>query len=74
MKRKGLGVSPLTNRIYYGTKDTQSQKFTGAKTDVTEDAIAAVFQWFMGQMEDDMKEYSITYKGTDFDLIMRRKD
>ena len=39
---KGFGVSPLTNRIYYGTQNVEKQMFTGNKEDVTDKAIAAV--------------------------------
>ncbi len=69
---KGFGVSPLTNTIYYGTQDAKKQMFTGKKEDVTKGAIAAVFEWFMGNMEGN-EEYYITYPNTDFELVMRRK-
>ena len=44
--------------------------------DVTDDAIAAVYEWFMGNMEDSKgkkEEYQITYPSTEFELVMRRK-
>ena len=44
----------------------------GQKTDVTDSAISAVFEWFMGNM-DGKEEYSITYPGIGFDLVMRRR-
>ena len=69
---KGFGVSPLTNTIYYGTQNTKTQQWTGKKEDVTDEAIAAVYEWFMGNM-DDKEEYSITYPSTEFELVMRRK-
>lgn len=69
---KGFGVSPLTNRIYYGTQNVGKQMFTGNKEDVTDKAIAAVYEWFMGNMENN-EEYSITYPSTEFELVMRRK-
>lgn len=71
-KKKILGVSPLTNTIYYGTQDTEKHMWVGNKTDVTDSAISAVFEWFMGNM-DEKEEYSITYPGIGFDLVMRRK-
>lgn len=43
-KKKGFGVSPITNRIYYGTQDTEKHMWTGQKTDVTDDAIVAVYE------------------------------
>lgn len=70
---KGFGVSPITNTIYYGTQDPEKHMFTGKKEDVTNGAIAAVFEWFMGNM-DGCKEYSITYPSAEFELVMRRKD
>lgn len=69
---KGFGVSPITNTIYYGTQNPEKQMWTGKKEDVTNEVIAAVFEWFIGNM-DDKEEYSITYPGTEFDLVMRRK-
>lgn len=75
-RQKGFGVSPITNTIYYGTQDTEKHMWIGQKTDVTNGVIAAVYEWFMGNMEDDegeKEEYSITYPGTEFELVMRRK-
>ena len=76
-RKKGFGVSPITNTIYYGTQDTEKQMWVGDKTDVTNDVIAAVYEWFMGKMEDEhgkSTEYRITYPGTDYELIMRKKE
>lgn len=76
MAKKGIGVSALTNRIYYGTQDTEKHMWVGEKTDITSDAIASVFEWFMANMEDSegkKKEYQITYPGIGFELVMRRK-
>ena len=75
-KKKGFGVSPITNTIYYGTQDTEKHMWVGQKIDVTDDAIAAVYEWFMGNMEDSegkKEEYQITYPSTEFELVMRRK-
>ncbi len=69
---KGFGVNPLTNTIYYGTQNKEKNVWTGKKEDVTDDAIKAVYQWFMGNM-DGNEEYSITYASTNFELVMRRK-
>lgn len=71
-KKKGFGVSPITNTIFYGTQDTEKHMWIGQKTDVTDDAIMNVYQWFMGNM-DGKEEYSITYPSTEFELVMRRK-
>ena len=51
--------------------------WTGNKEDVTDEAIAAVYEWFMGNMEDsegEKAEYSITYPNTEFELVMRKKE
>lgn len=75
-KKKRFGVSPITNKIYYGMQDTDKRMFVRKKTDVTDEAIAAVYEWFMGNMEDSegkKEEYQITYPSTEFELVMRRK-
>lgn len=46
--------------------------WVGQKIDITDSAIASVFEWFMGNMAGK-EEYSITYPETDFELVMRRK-
>ena len=69
---KGFGVSPITNTIYYRIQDTEKHMWTGKKEDVTDGAIAAVYEWFIGNMEGN-EEYSITYPSTEFELVMRRK-
>ena len=71
-RAKGFGVSPITNTIYYGTQDPVKHMWTGKKEDVTDGAIGAVYEWFMGNM-DGNEEYSITYPSTEFELVMRRK-
>lgn len=75
-KKKGFGVSPITNTIYYGTQDTEKHIWIEQTIDVTDDVIAAVYEWFMGNMEDSegkKEEYQITYPSTEFELVMRRK-
>lgn len=69
---KGFGISPITNTIYYGTQDPKKHVWTGKKEDVTNTAISAVFEWFLGNMDED-EEFSITYPNTEFELVMRRK-
>lgn len=49
--------------------------WVGQKTDVTDDVVASVFEWFMTNMEDKngkKEEYIITYPGINFELVMRR--
>ena len=45
-RKKGFGVSPITNKIFYGTQDTEKQMWVGDKTDVTDDVIAAVMVYW----------------------------
>lgn len=73
MKKRGLGVSHITNKIYYGTQDTEKQVWVGEKTDVTDSTITSVFEWFIGNMEGH-EEYSITYQDSEYELVMRRKE
>lgn len=68
-KRKETGVSPITNRIYYGTQDTEKHMWIGQKTDITDSAIASVFEWFMANMEGK-EEYSIGYSSYDLKSVL----
>lgn len=70
---KGFGVSPITNTIYYGTLNPEKHMWTGKKEDVTSGAIAAVFEWFMGNMNGH-EEYSIFYPSTEYELVMRKRN
>lgn len=69
---KGFGVSPITNKIYYGTQDPVKHMWTGKKEDVTDEVIATVFEWFIGNMKK-CEEYSITYPSANYELVMREK-
>ena len=61
------------NNIYAGTLNKDKTKWVN-KSDVTNEAIAAVFEWFMTHMEEeDIEEHSITYPSSEFELVMRRK-
>ena len=74
-----FGLSPLTDTIYYGqVNEKRSNEWVGnKKKDVTNEAIGVVFQWFMSKIEysedKPLKEYSITFPSTDYELVMRRK-
>lgn len=57
---KKMGVSPITNTIYYGNVNEEKGLWVGEKKDVTDMAIAAVFEWFLNQM-DGKEEFIITY-------------
>lgn len=72
----GLGVSPITNTIYYGTQDTEKHMWVGQQKDVTKSVISAVYEWFIGNMldgDEEKEEFSITYPYSEFELVMRRK-
>lgn len=72
---KGFGVSPLTNTIYYGTQDPKRNVWTGKKEDVTDEAVKAVFIWFMGKMEEGNEEcYSVTFPNTGYILTMYKSE
>ena len=57
---KKMGVSPITNTIYYGNVNEEKGLWVGEKKDVTDMAIAAVFEWFLNQM-DGKEEFGISY-------------
>ena len=57
---KKMGVSPITNTIYYGNVNEEKGLWVGEKKDVTDMAIASVFEWFLNQM-DGKEEFIITY-------------
>ena len=72
---KHFAASGLTNRIYYGTSKPLGGgrfRFTGKKEDVTDDVLAAAFEWFLNQMAEK-EEFSIRFPNVDFELVMRRK-
>lgn len=71
--KKKMGVSPTTNRIYYGNMNVDSEEWVGDTEEVTETAIASVFQWFLNQMEGK-EEVSIKFpKVPGIELKMVRK-
>ena len=78
---KKLVVSPITNTIFWATVNEEKHMITGKKEDVTNNAVGAVFEWFMGNMKEfkdgkmvENAEYSISYKGLPFVLKMVRKE
>ena len=71
---KKMGVSPITNIIYYGNVNEEKGLWVGEKKDVTNMAIAAVFEWFLNQM-DGKEEFIITYPNVpDMKLKMVREE
>ena len=61
-----IGTSPISNRIYAGktrTLKNGTENWT-SKEDVTDEAIAAVFQWFMNNSKDEGNMcYEIGFEG-----------
>ena len=57
---KTMGVTPVTNIIYYGNLNEEKGLWVGEKKDVTDMAIGAVFEWFLNQM-DGKEEFGISY-------------
>jgi hypothetical protein len=72
---KKLVVAPLSNTIYYATVNEKNHTMNpNTRVDMTDNAIASVFEWFMNQM-DGKEEFSIHYPSTKYELVMRvRKD
>ena len=69
---KKLVVAPLSNTIYYATVNEKNHTMNpNTRVDMTDNAIAGVFEWFMNQM-DGKEEFSIRYPSTEFELVMRR--
>lgn len=57
---KTMGVTPVTNIIYYGNVNKEKGLWVGERKDVTDMAIGAVFEWFLNQM-DGKEEFGISY-------------
>lgn len=71
---KTMGVSPITDTIYYGT--VKNDKWVGKREDVTDIAIASVFEWFMHKFKTECKEngsYQIRFSGGPYVLEMRKE-
>lgn len=72
---KKLMVSPLTGKIYLASvKDMGNGNFlsTGKQEDYTDEAIRAVFEWFMHHIEtsENANGYTIRFKGVPYVLSM----
>lgn len=58
----------------YGNVNEEKGLWVGEKKDVTDMAIAAVFEWFMNQM-DEKEEFAISYPNvSEFTLKMAREE
>ena len=74
-----IGTSPLTNKIYAGkSKDigNGTHQWVGAKYDITEDAIRAVFEWFMQnhKKNEPSAAFEIRFSGCAYVLTMTKDE
>lgn len=72
---KIMGVSPITDTIYYGT--VKNDKWVGNREDVTDIAVSAVFEWFMHKFQAECEEggaYQIRFPGVPYVLEMRKEE
>lgn len=77
---KKLMLSPLTNKIYL-TNVRQDKKnpelyiATGEKQDYTDEAIRAVFEWFMNNHKQNgsTEAFEIRFKGCPYVLTMTKE-
>ena len=74
-KIKTMGVSALSDTIYYGTLNTEKHMWVGKREDVTDEAIKAVFEWFMHKLDADEKQvaYQIKFPSLPYVLEMRKE-
>ena len=78
---KQLMVSMLGNRIYLTNikQDKDNPKIsiaTGKQEDYTDEAIRAVFEWFMHEhiKNEPNDGYQLKYEGCDYVLTMTKED
>ena len=74
---KKMLISPLTGRINYATVRELSSgnyQLTGDREDVTDEAVRAVFEWFMHKIQEteNARAYEIKYEGVPYVLEMRK--
>lgn len=60
---KRMGVSPITNNIYIGKLNKSETMWVGEKTEITDEAVKAVFEWFRGNSTDEKPIYQISFEG-----------
>lgn len=75
---KKLLCSDISNTIYLANakqmKDNPSLYTAyGDKEDFTNEAIRAVFQWFMNQMKGN-EEFTLSFPSAKYELVMREKE
>lgn len=64
----GVGIAG----IYAGIL-TKGGNMWKAKSDVTEEAIKAVFLRLVDEMDEDADEYVVTYPSSEYELVVRKK-
>ena len=74
-----IGVSDITNNIYAGTsKDCGNgiKRWVGKQYNVTDDAIKAVFQWFVNNYNENEpnEAFEVTFPSSPYVLRMIRKE
>ena len=69
---KTMGVSQITDTIYYGA--VKNDMWVGKREDVTDEAIKAVFEWFMHKHKAECPDgaYEIHFPGVPYVLSMRK--
>jgi hypothetical protein len=74
-----LGVSSVWKRIYAGKskplENGRGFRWVGKKTDVTDEAIRAVFEWFMVNFEENEPNevYEVRFTSTPYVLRMTKE-
>ena len=73
-----IGVSPLTNTIFAGKSKTLPNggyQWIGKKQDITDDAIKAVFEWFINNHKENepTEAYEIRFTNCPYVLTMTRE-
>lgn len=70
-----VALSPLTNRIYCGKSDRETQNTLIGKEDVTSDALRAAFGWLVSYYEhaEQGKELIVEVPDTDYEIVVRKK-
>lgn len=72
-----IGVSPMTNRIYAGkSKDLGNgiRSWIGKKEDITNEAIRAVFGWFINNYEEKepCEEFELKFENCPYILSLKK--
>lgn len=78
MIEKRMMVTDITHTIYYGNvKDMGNKTYQqiGKREDVTDEAIRAVFEWFMKNFQDNEPNevFEVRYKDIPYVLSMTKE-